>query len=228
MEKPLKPSFENIDCDICQENDYDIFIKRPDYDDYLSSPLTLSIVKCKSCGLLYTNPRVNQGAMKKLGEMRFTPWTKDKSRFRLWLSALIRKHPKIRMVYHHFTGEYLSEIITQSKGKVLDIGCGFGDLLEDLLKKGCIPYGVEVNPFAVKACREKGLQVSQGVLDEIGFPDNFFDTITLRHVIEHLDSPRETLVEALRVLKPQGQMFIYCPNADSYFSKLFGKYWLGC
>lgn len=227
MEKILAQSFENVNCDVCQENNYSTYIDIQGYEKWLPPAVTFSIVRCNSCGLLYTNPRLSQGLVEELGREYFVPWGKNKNKLRLTLSSFIKKHAKLRVFYHYLTGEYLAEIIAKSEGRVLDIGCGFGDLLEDLSQKGCIPYGIEINPLAVRACREKGLNVSSGALDEACFPDNFFDTVTLSHVIEHLPRPKATLRQAYRILKPGGKLLIYCPNADSYLAKLFGKYWQG-
>ncbi|GAI03857.1 unnamed protein product, partial [marine sediment metagenome] len=66
-----------------------------------------------------------------------------------------------------------------------------------------------------------------GTLEESKFPDEFFNTVILSQVLEHLPSPRASLREIFRILKPGGKVFIYCPNASSYLRKLFGKYWHG-
>jgi len=49
----------------------------------------------------------------------------------------------------------------------------------------------------------------------------------MSQVIEHLQSPKNTLKEIRRILKPVGRLYILCPNAGSYLAKFFGKYWHG-
>ena len=50
-------------------------------------------------------------------------------------------------MWHNIMGEYLSEILERSTGRALDIGCGFGDILEDLTLRGCDAYGVEKDRY---------------------------------------------------------------------------------
>jgi len=122
-------------------------------------------------------------------------------------------------------GQYIYEV--SAKGKILDIGCSYGVLLQILREKGGDVYGVETNLRFVKICREKGLNVIYGTLKDAKYPNSFFDIIILSQVIEHVPSPTEILKEVWRILRPGGRVFIYCPNADSYLRKIFGKYWHG-
>ena len=49
----------------------------------------------------------------------------------------------------------------------------------------------------------------------------------MSQVVEHLPSPKGTLKEVNRVVKREAKVYIYCPNVESYLSRLFGKYWHG-
>ncbi|MCX5709104.1 MAG: class I SAM-dependent methyltransferase, partial [Candidatus Omnitrophica bacterium] len=185
------------------------------------------VVKCKNCGLLFTNPRLSKEAIDSANEETFLPCDINKSKTANAASSFIRRHPALRKIWHQITGEYLSEMLERSRGKVLDLGCGFGDILEDLTRKGCDSFGVETNPPAVEACLKKGLKVSCTSLEEAHFPNDYFDTVILCHVIEHLPYPQEALKEIYRILKPGGLVLVYCPNAGSYLAEFFGKYWQG-
>jgi methionine biosynthesis protein MetW len=126
-----------------------------------------------------------------------------------------------------FIGSYTDEIIDYSSGKVLDIGCGNGYVLLSLKHKGCEVFGIEANRNAVEICSNSGLNVFHGTLEEAHFPDKFFDVVIMSQVLEHLQSPKKTLKEIYRILKPAGRVYIYCPNVEGYLSKIFGKYWHG-
>lgn len=216
---------EYAHCAICGTKDNEIFMKIRDYQYGVRSEFC--VVKCNHCGLLYTNPRLNAPAVKIVYEKSAGPWDRNKNQTAKKSSFYIRRHPFLRKIWHWFTGEYLSQMLERSKGKVLDLGCGFGDLLEDLTRRGCDACGVEVNPRAVEACLKKGLKVAGGTLENAHFENESFDTVILCHLIEHLPDPKATLKEIYRILKPQGLVLIYCPNADSYFADFFGKYWQG-
>lgn len=64
------------------------------------------------------------------------------------------------------------------------------------------------------------------------FPDNHADKIYAKHIIEHLDHPREFLAELFRILKPGGTAFIETPHFTSYAAysepqhKLFFSYFM--
>lgn len=119
----------------------------------------------------------------------------------------------------------MAEVIGKARGVVLEVGCGTGELLEDLAGRGCRVLGVDINPTSVQACREKGLPATQGELDTLSFPPGSFDTVILWHALEHLPSPRGALTKIRQLLRPGGRLFIYCPNADSYLARFFGPYW---
>jgi 2-polyprenyl-3-methyl-5-hydroxy-6-metoxy-1,4-benzoquinol methylase len=176
------------------------------------------IVRCSKCTLLYTNPRPTQDAIAQCYEGYYGD------------TALLVKKPvgmnrMVRALWHAYCGQYLSEVLGKAHGKVLDVGCGTGDLLEELRNRGCEPYGVEFNPMSVDACRIKGLSVRCGNFVDAGLPKGFFDSVIFWHVLEHLPSPRKALDKAFRVLKPGGMVFIHSPNARSYCARLFGRYW---
>lgn len=218
-------NLEYVKCDICGTKDHDIFIRLQDHK--YGTKGEWNVVKCKNCGLFFTNPRLCEKALNAVYEESARLHGDNKREADNKHSSFVRRHPELRKAWHRVTGEFLSETLERSKGKVLDIGCGFGDMLEDLARKGCDAYGVETNPAEAEVCLKKGLKVHCGILEKAHFADESFDTIILRHVIEHLPSPKTTLKEIHRVLKPEGSVLIYCPNADSYLADLFGKYWTG-
>ena len=214
---------EYVNCNICDRNDSYPFMRTKDY--FFEIPGFFNIVRCARCGLIYTNPRPTRQSITKLYKQYYDS-NVEKRKKKLSFKNFIRSNLILRRLWHCFTGEYLSIILTKARGKVLDIGCGSGSLLRDLQRRNCEVYGVEINPQKVTFCQEKGFNVFCGDLRDAQFQTNFFDVIILWHVLEHLDSPKEILQEAFRILKPRGKIFIYTPNAESYLSKLFGKYWI--
>jgi 2-polyprenyl-3-methyl-5-hydroxy-6-metoxy-1,4-benzoquinol methylase len=87
--------------------------------------------------------------------------------------------------------------------------------------------GVEFDPAAVKTARLTGLNVRNGSLEENAYPSESFEVITMRHVIEHVPDPVETLTECARILKPGGQLFLFTPNGSSLSHRLFKESWRG-
>jgi methionine biosynthesis protein MetW len=86
--------------------------------------------------------------------------------------------------------------------KVLDLGCGDGDLLAFLVtKKSVLGRGVELTEEGMLACVRRGLSVRQGNLQEglADYPNKSFDYVTLSQTLPFLDDPKMVLDEALRV-----------------------------
>ena len=114
------------------------------------------------------------------------------------------------------------------KGKILDIGCGTGFLLDEAKKQGWDPHGVELCTWAVNiAKKEYALNVFEGVLEKADFPCNYFDVITMTDLIEHIPDPKKILKEVRRILKEDGIFYISTPDIDSFLSKFLGVKWWG-
>lgn len=98
------------------------------------------------------------------------------------------------------------------RGKVLDVGCGIGDMLR--ARKGTV--GVDVNPRTVEYCRSDGLDVHLMQVDRLPFKDAIFDGVVLDNVLEHINEPGPLLAEARRVLLPKGRMVVGVPGSFGY------------
>ena len=104
--------------------------------------------------------------------------------------------------------------------RVLDLGCGDGDLLAYLQKhKGCTGYGVELDDANVLACAQRGVNVLQLNLDEglTVFADQSFDVVLQIDTLQHLRNAEVMLRETARV----GQIGIVAfPNFGHWFNRL--------
>lgn len=183
-------SFEFVPCDTCGA------IGAPDYirmaDHLCGMPGIFTIAKCRSCGLLFTNPRPNLNVLDSLYGNYYSESAALSRSENPSISQRMKRNTSLRKTYHHVFGNYLGEVLSKAKGSVLDIGCGLGETLEDLKKLGCECSGIEPNSAAARMSKEKGLNVKCSLADELNYPENFFDTVILFHVIEHLQSPKNT------------------------------------
>ena len=99
--------------------------------------------------------------------------------------------------------ELISSLITKNS-KVLDVGCGEGNLLTFLEnKKNVVGHGLEISHKGVQKCLTKGLSVLQGNADTdlINFPKNSFDYVILSRTLQATHKPKEVLREMLRIGK---------------------------
>ncbi|QSR88592.1 class I SAM-dependent methyltransferase [Methylacidiphilum caldifontis] len=114
-----------------------------------------------------------------------------------------------------------------SKGKLLDVGCGNGAFLYFMKQLGWEVEGIEPDPTAAKICKDLGITVIESPIEECSLKQEFYDAITLSHVIEHLPNPKEVLVELFSSLKPQGTLVSISPNPIGKWAKIFGPSWRG-
>jgi methionine biosynthesis protein MetW len=86
--------------------------------------------------------------------------------------------------------------------RVLDVGCGDGELLELLIReKGVDGQGLELSPAGVSACLARGLAVVQGDADNDldDFPSQAFDYAVLSDTLQSMRDPKHVLSELLRI-----------------------------
>lgn len=105
--------------------------------------------------------------------------------------------------------------------KVLDLGCGDGSLLAELVRtKGVTGRGIEISEEGVGACIAKGLTVLQGDIDEglRDYPDRSFDYVILNQTIQAVKKPDMVLSEMLRV---GGKGVVGIPNFAFWRMRLY-------
>ena len=100
------------------------------------------------------------------------------------------------------------------KGRILDIGCGVGDFLA--YKKQII--GVDINPFNVDYCVQRGLNALLMDADKLPQSDESFDVVVLDNVLEHINDPFPILAEIRRVLDLEGRLVVGVPGLKGYAS----------
>lgn len=120
-----------------------------------------------------------------------------------------------------------SRVAGQKSGRVLDVGCGDGSFLKELLRMGWDVAGTELSESIAATAREHlGERIREGNIHELEFPNASFDLITFWHVLEHLDDPKLALTEARRLLKAGGNIIVAVPNIESWQARIFGNDWL--
>ncbi len=104
--------------------------------------------------------------------------------------------------------------------KVLDLGCGHGNLLEYLKEqKGVKGVGVEKDETKVASCVAKGLSVVHGDINtEVrGYPEASFDYVIVSQTLQQVYEPAEVLKQALRI---GNQAIVSFPNFSHWRSRL--------
>jgi len=102
-------------------------------------------------------------------------------------------------------------------GRVLDVGCGTGELLAHFERQGFAPVGIEPAVEAAELAQARGLKAYCKTVEEYvsrhqaeqGEP---FDGITLVNVLEHVPHPVQVIEACRQMLRPSGVLLIRVPN----------------
>ena len=109
-------------------------------------------------------------------------------------------------------------------GRVLDIGCSTGILLQLLKARDWEVWGVEPSKSGEVAGR-RGIKVVRQNFETARLPKDYFDVIILNHTLEHLENPVVILQKARKLLNKGGTVFVDVPNFGGLSSKIMGKRW---
>src|ERR1700745_375836 len=102
----------------------------------------------------------------------------------------------------HYRGDHLLVAgLVEVGSKVLDVGCGDGDLLQLLESRGIDGRGIELSREGVNRCVAKGLAVVQGDADTdlVNYPNDAFDYVILSQTLQATRQPRAVLENLLRI-----------------------------
>ncbi len=207
-------------CPACGSRQQDPTVILRGHDRLTGAAGEFAVLACPACGLAFTQPRLepedfatyypdsysayepNAGARPSLGERLGA----------LHREAIIRYGP-------------YREVWKRPPGRLLDVGCGVGDLAAAFGRHGWEACGLEPSSQAAEHARAAGVDAVAGTLADAPWPDGHFDAIVFNHSLEHVSDPAEAVAAAARLLRPGGLLAIAVPNFGSWQRRLFGSAW---
>jgi 2-polyprenyl-3-methyl-5-hydroxy-6-metoxy-1,4-benzoquinol methylase len=212
--------FREINCPVCESSDRKLLGYRGGEAHQNNQGVKTSITRCKNCSHQYPNPmpfpKVDLGVLYSDPDEYFQNHELEEKKN----NALgIMKDFETRL---------------GNKGKILDVGCGRGELVWAAKESGWDAEGIDPSSeFVSYGKKNLGVNARVGTLEDAKFPSNSFDAITLCGIIEHLYTPFETLQEIHRILRPNGWLFFDAPNEDglymqfgNLYMRLLGRDWV--
>ena len=145
-----------------------------------------------------------------------------------YISHTDSKRTLFEKLYHLVKSNALKNKVTlitkenPTKGKLLDIGAGTGDFLNQARCSGWNCIGIEPNENAKNIAISKGVSFTN-TLEEL--EDNSFDVITMWHVLEHVPDLENQIKTLKRLLKPNGTIVIAVPNYKSFDANHYKSFW---
>lgn len=193
--------FEKVICAICQNTDFELLAEKDRYG------LNVSTVICKNCGLVQTNPRMNQESYNKFYDSIYR---------KLYFGTEVATD--IFFQDQQFRGKQILDFIEKNspipiKNKlVVEVGTGAGGILQVFKDNNNEVYGVDLGSEYVEFGKRKGLNLYQGTLADIKRKNIKPDLIIYSHVLEHILNPQEELELVSTLLNKDSIVYINVPG----------------
>jgi SAM-dependent methyltransferase len=118
--------------------------------------------------------------------------------------------------------------VIRSGDRVVDIGCGRGDLLSEIRSRqpNVQVFGLDFSSKAIEGATRSlpDGEFRQFVIDRtLPYDDRSFDLVLCTDVIEHLDYPKAIVAELVRICRPGGTVAVVVPDGD--VDQFFGHNW---
>ncbi|MBN2383735.1 methyltransferase domain-containing protein [bacterium] len=212
---------EQVDCILCQQMNS----RTLPYFHHESPIGNLELHQCRTCGLIYQNPRLPERMLDRLYDQDYFEHGefggKDKTRSYF--------NPREQKDLLRFYQRVLSRIarIKPTPATLLEIGCAGGHFLLQARQLGYSVHGIEISEYASEQARSRyGLDVLTGTLETTAMPEKSCDIIYLKDVLEHVRNPLTFLEECRRILKPDGLIVILVPSyINSPIMRLYITIW---
>ncbi len=198
----------HVACDLCGADTKELLFEKN----------TFRHVRCDQCGLVYVTPRLKDFVGQQ--ESFYNRLANDSDDFEeIFLRDYSGSRKKRLLAEADSYKEY------NRRGRILDIGCGFGGFLKAAFERGWkYPEGVEIAPQPASFV-QRFFPVKTRSIEEDPYEKDFFDVVRLNNVIEHLPSPKKLVTSVHGILRLGGLFSISTTNFDSFSVALCGSNW---
>ena len=202
-----------ITCKLCGAHHARVLFRK-DSTDFL---------QCRQCGLEWVHPLPDMEEMRELYSSPKYYNTDNISQY--GYSEYVRnKH-----LYVNLFNRRLDELLFHTggrRGRLLDVGCATGTLLELARLRGWDVHGVDISEYATSIARDYYcLDVFTGELVDAEYGEGQFDVVVMDDLIEHVADPVSLVRESRRILKPGGMLTLNTPNRAGLWHLLMGRRW---
>lgn len=168
-------------------------------------------LQCKNCGLVSIDPKPSKRGVLNNYETYLPTDIREIKQWETMMQPVIETSVRI-----------INARTEINRGRLLDIGCGFGFFLNAMKQHHWEVTGIEIAKGGRQYARDHfGIDVYSKPLESLSLPSGYFDAVTLFYVIEHIAEPVTVLNEVKRILKPGGLVLIRWPHTTPII-KLLG------
>jgi len=106
---------------------------------------------------------------------------------------------------HELAGGVLEWLAPKPGERILDLGCGDGQLTQRIVALGALPTAIDASPEMVAAARDRGVAADHGSAEALPYPDQTFDAVFSNAVLHWVRGQDEMMQEVRRVLRAGGR-----------------------
>lgn len=194
--------------------------------DFLHSGEEFQIVRCLTCGLLRTHPKVPEERIGGYYAKTYGPYQDTQ----IDVSLIARARRYIRLWQDDGESRDILRQMTEAGARrILEVGPGANALATVLKRHGLEVTAVEMDANCAARLRRNGIVCHTGTLKSAAraLADKRFDAVIMRHVFEHLYAPIDSLRQVASLLTDTGVLYMTLPDASSIEAFWFGSYWFG-
>lgn len=184
-------------------------------------PGEFPVVRCRSCGLMRTNPRPSPDSMSFYYPDDYGPYVGTK----VEEGARTAGSPWWKRAVKRIIQFNTNRIPAIEPGRLLEIGCASGGFMDRMVTEGWEADGIEFSESASAAARQLGYAVHAGALESAPEKDAVYDMVVGWMVMEHLHEPLAALKKLHRWTKPGGWLVVSIPNAAALEFRIFKEAW---
>ena len=189
-----------------------LFIKNIKFSLFEGHPMQggYDLIQCKICSFIFADTKVTQ---KELDEY-YSNLSKYENK-KISTGGGYSNYDRDRLID---TAKYLSSVFNDKEIEIVDVGCASGGLLEHLRNEGFKNLtGIDPSISCVNITKyEKGINCFNSSLFNLDKTFGKYDLIILSHVWEHILDLEAALMSIKKILKPNGYIYVECPNAMNY------------
>lgn len=201
------PDLEEVDCPLCQGEGRRVAYRFPPF----------TVVSCLSCGFSFLTPRPKESAMVRLyGQDEYYQGADG------GYDDYAGQEPALRATFRRLLRAMKKRGLTG--GALLEIGCGYGYLLDEARGVFDARFGTEYSPAAARAAAGRSDGVYCGGIDQVPAGASY-DCIVAVQTVEHVHRPVVFLDKLSKRLNPGGRMVLVTPDMGSPWRRVLGRRW---
>jgi SAM-dependent methyltransferase len=190
------------------------------FDRQLGLSERFFVRECPACELGVTDPRPSDAELDRHYPETYRAYRSPDG----LLPSFVRAVRRMRSEFALRLG-LLRYIARLDPGRLLDVGCGRGDLAAGFVRHGWQVDGLDVSSSAITSARAVGVAAITGTIDEAPWPGESFDAVLFSHSLEHVQDPRAALERAHKLLRPGGVLAVAVPDWGSRQRRIFRSRW---